>query len=196
MFKLIALFSIIIFAFTACNDASAAENTDELPLVLPSVEVEAVEVCELESPVSQAVAQGYPDDSGFTFMYRGTTIHLNQNMTEILAAIGEPLNVHETPSCAFVGFDRIFMFPGVQFHTYPVGDDDFLQVISIWDDSVATRGGIHLGAMWESVLAEYGTDYSQEFQIYTFTRGNTELSFFVENGVVLEISYTLIMEGM
>lgn len=188
MFKFISLILIIVFTFTACVGASATEGEPQ------HTDVEAAEICELESSIPQVIAPGHYADNGFSFEYRGTTIYLNQNMAEILAAIGEPLNIHETPSCAFDGFDRIFMFPGVQFHTYPVGDDDFLQIISIWDDSVTTRGGIHLGSMWENVLAEYGVDYTQAFHIYTFTRNNTTLSFFVENGVVLEISYALIME--
>ena len=169
-FSLIGLVLLSIIFFAACNQVAGAENEEE------NNEIEHVQL------------------EGFVFEYRGSTINLNQNMADILANIGDPLNIHETPSCAFYGMDRIFMFPGVQFHTYPVDDNDFLQIISIWDDSITTYGGIRLGDSWDRVVELYGTNYIVEFQMRTFVLGNTTLSFFVEDGVVIEIAYGLKME--
>jgi len=135
-----------------------------------------------------------PAEAEFTFPFNGTVIHLNQNMAEILDALGEPSGVRQTPSCAFDGYDRIFGFGAINIHTYPVGDDDFIQIISIRDDSVTTPGGIRLGSSWGAVLDAYGTDYVQDFSKHTFTQGDTTLSFFVEDGIVVEITYALIMD--
>ena len=186
------LLVLVLFTFTACSGDSAAESVSSENVT--AYNANGIELCESDTPVPLNALQSAdnPQD-GFIFEFRSTSIHLGQNMAEILNAIGEPLGVHETPSCAFDGFDRIFMFPGVQFHTFPDGDDDFLQIISIWDDSVTTCEGVFLGSGWEDVLAAYGTDYSQDFSIFTFERGGTTLSFFVESDVVVEISYSLIM---
>ena len=137
-----------------------------------------------------------PDASipeGFTFTTQGVTIHMDQNMAEVLEQLGEPLGVFEAPSCAFDGIDRIFSFPGVQIHTYPDGDLDFVHTISIRDDSVTTMNGIFLGSSWEDVLAAYGDVYQQEFGMFTFTMGRTTLSFFIEDEMVVGITYELIM---
>ena len=134
-----------------------------------------------------------PAPEGFTFATQGVTIHMDQNMAEVLEQLGEPLGIFEAPSCAFDGIDRIFSFPGVQIHTYPDGDLDFVHTISIRDDSVTTMEGIYLGSSWEAVLAAYGSDYEQEFGMFTFTRGRTTLSFFIEDDIVIGITYELIM---
>ena len=130
---------------------------------------------------------------GFTFATQGVTIHMDQDMSIVLEQLGEPLGVFEAPSCAFDGIDRIFSFPGVQIHTYPLDDLDFVHTISIRDDSVTTMKGIYLGSSWEAVLAAYGDDYEQEFGMFTFTRGQTTLSFFIEDDMVVGITYELIM---
>ena len=135
-----------------------------------------------------------PTEAEFTFPFNGTVINLNQNMAEILDTLGEPSGVRQTPSCAFDGYDRIFGFGAINIHTYPVGDEDFIQIISIRDDSVTTPGGIRLGNSWGAVLDAYGTDYVQDFSKHTFTQGDTTLSFFVEDGIVVEITYALIMD--
>jgi len=134
-----------------------------------------------------------PDLEGFAFAIQGVTIYMDQDIDIVLEQLGEPLGVFEAPSCAFDGIDRIFSFPGVQIHTYPEGELDFVHTISIRDDSVTTMGGIYLGSSWEDVLAAYGNDYEQEFGMVTFTRGQTTLSFFIEDDMVTGITYELIM---
>ena len=134
-----------------------------------------------------------PTPEGFAFPFQGTIIHMDQNMAEVLEQLGEPLGVFEAPSCAFDGIDRIFSFPGIQIHTYPDGDFDFVHTISIRDDSVTTMNGIFLGSDWDDVVAAYGDDYEQEFGMFTFTVGRTTLSFFIEDGMVIGILYELIM---
>ena len=147
---------------------------------------------DIDTGAIAANAAGY-DADGFALTLRGTVVNLNQNMTEVISALGEPLGVHESPSCAFDGYDRIFMFPGVQIHTFPQGDQDFVHIISIMDDSITTPGGIFLGSSWDNVLAAYGDDYEHEHRKFTFTRGNTALSFFVDDGTVYEITFELLI---
>lgn len=144
-----------------------------------------------EDPVENHSAETVAD--AFDFLFRETVISLDQNMAEILDALGEPTGMRQTPSCAFDGYDRIFGFGAINIHTYPVGENDFIQIISIRDDSVTTRGGIRLGDNWDRVVNAYGSYYEEDFSIRTFTKGNTTLSFFVENDMVVEITYALIM---
>jgi len=117
---------------------------------------------------------------------------LNQHIDDVLDLLGTPLHVHYTPSCAFIGYDRIFMYPGVHFHTYPVGDDDFVRIIDFRDDSRTTTRGVRLGAAWSAVVAAYGDDYVASYDMRTFIHGDTSLVLFVENDEVVAMRYELI----
>jgi len=139
------------------------------------------------------VPAGAGGSSGFSLPLRGTVVHMNQDIAEVITALGEPLGVHISPSCAFDGYDRIFLFPGVQIHTFPQGERDFVHIISVMDDSVVTEGGIFLGSEWHDVLDAYGQTYEQEFSKFTFNRNGTNLSFFVENDMVIAITYELVL---
>ena len=75
-------------------------------------------------------------EQAFALDYGGFTIHMDQNMAEVKEALGEPLGEFEAPSCAFDGVDRIFRYPGIQIHTYPDGEADFVHTISLRDDSI------------------------------------------------------------
>ena len=121
-------------------------------------------------------------------------IEMDQNINEVLAALGEPQGVFVAPSCAFDGEDRIFQYPSVQIHTYPKGDDDFVHTISLRDDTIrTTEGRIYLGSNLQSVIDAYGDDYEHDSGMYTYTRGPTTLEFFVEDDTVIGITYGLII---
>jgi len=134
------------------------------------------------------------EKADFALLYRGFIIEMDQNIDLVLDALGEPLGVFEAPSCAFDGIDRIFGFPGIQIHTYPKDDGDFVHTISLRDDSIRTTEGIYLGVGAQEVFDTYGNDFELEFDMCTYTSGQTTLSFFIEEGMVMAITYGLIME--
>jgi len=131
----------------------------------------------------------------FSFKMSDHLIIMDQDINEVLAAAGEPIGVFEAPSCAFDGVDRVFGYPGLQIHTYPVGDSDHIHTISFRDDSVVTtEGGIRLGDSLQKMLDAYGTDYRHDTGMYTFTRGRTTLEFFVQDDIIMGITYGFIIE--
>jgi len=138
-------------------------------------------------------AQADEAETEFAFAFGDSLIKMDQDIAEVLEIMGEPLGVFEAPSCAFDGIDRIFSFPGVQIHTYPREDRDFVHTISLRDDSVSTVGGIYLGESPEAVFSAYGTFYEHEFDMFTYTRNMTTLSFLIEDDMVVAITYGLIM---
>jgi len=135
-----------------------------------------------------------PEPTEFIFLLNSVPIHMDQDMEELLPQLGEPLGIFEAPSCAFDGIDRIFGFPGVDILTYPIGDRDLIHTINFRDDSVTTTKGIYLGSSWADVLEAYGSDYSQDVNMFQFTRGQTTLSFFLDGDMVIGIIYALIMD--
>ena len=183
---------------SACSSGEV-EDTPDVPEQAPQ---------ETESTTSSDTTTADPDEDGlapvedvepdepplFALKVGDFLIEMDQNIEEVLAALGEPQGVFVAPSCAFDGEDRIFQYPSVQIHTYPKGDDDFVHTISLRDDTVrTTEGRIYLGSSLQSVLDAYGDDYEHESGMYTYKRGPTTLEFFVEDDTVMGITYGLII---
>jgi len=194
MKKLITpILMIAALAITACGGREPlVEAVAPLPQQTEAIEdTRTLEPELLPEPPTEAQV---PAASDFSLDVGNFTIIMSQNIEDTISALGEPLGMFEQPSCAFDGIDRIFSFPGLQIHTYPVGDADFIHTISIRDDSHVTDSGIYLGASFDAVAAAYGSGYEQEGNMFTFTRGMTFLQFFVESDIVTAITYGLIFE--
>jgi len=171
---------------------------------------------EIEQPPETSAAQGegdtqemgstdpeessdiaYFESDAFALEVNGFLIEMDQDINYVLAALGEPNYQMAVPSCAFDGEDRILRYDNlsIQIHTYPMGDNDFIQTLSLRDDNIRTsEGGIRLGATYEDVVAAYGSDYEKDFNMYKFTRGRTTLEFYILDGIVLGITFGLIFE--
>jgi len=158
-----------------------------------------------ESPAEETGSTDPEESSGETYFapdvfaleVNGFLIEMDQNINYVLAALGEPNYQLAVPSCAFDGEDRILRYDNlsIQIHTYPMGDNDFIQTLSLRDDNIRTsEGGIRLGASYEDVVAAYGSDYEKDFNMYKFTRGRTTLEFYILDGIVLGITFGLIFE--
>jgi len=192
--KLFVIAIVCVLALSACGAESESVNST-IQTNTPPIDTHNQE---FETPTEPLLTeQNKPADTlypAFYFTFNDTTISLNQNMQELLDVLEEPSGIRQTPSCAFDGYDRIFGFGAINIHTYPQGELDFVQIISLRNDNVTTIGGIRLGDSWDRVVEAYGIDYTQDFSIYTFTKGVTTLSFYVEDGIILEITYALIMD--
>jgi len=195
--------SVVIVLLAACSTDNGTSYTQNAVVQYhPGNSATTEQVTPDDTPIadqtpeteSNTTQEEVPLADTFDFYFRGTLISLNQNMAEVLEALGEPSGMRQTPSCAFDGYDRIFGYGAINIHTYPAGDKDFVQIVSIRDDSITTRNGIRLGDRWDMVREAYGNDYAQDFNIFTFMRGNTTLSFFVADDIVLEITYGLIID--
>jgi len=201
MKKLIVLclaFALAIM-LTACQEAETAPELQEAFTEVEAIanaSPEPTETHEQEDNTNNEEQSGNaqePEPMEFIFLFRGASIHMDQAMDELLPRLGEPTGIFEAPSCAFDGIDRIFGFPGVDILTYPVGDRDLIHTINFRDDSITTTEGIYLGSSWADVLEAYGSDYSQDVNMFQFTRGRTTLSFFLDGDMVVGIIYALIM---
>jgi len=200
MKKIVLLLILSILALTACGEGQATEAPEEAA----SYPVQPTNTADVSTPPAdeyQEVIVDEPYDEepmeepGFALLFNDFLIEMNQEITYVLSALGEPLDVLEVPSCAFDGMDRVFRYPGVQIHTYPVGDDDLIHTISIRDDSIpTTEGRLFLGSNLQAMFDAYGDEYVHETGMYTFTRGQTTLQFFIDDGIIRDITYGFIIE--
>ena len=118
----------------------------------------------------------------------GYEVAIDANMADVLASLGEPLRYNESPSCAYTGLDKEYIYAGFKISTRPDGENDFVNAITLTDDSVTTEKGIYIGSSAFAVKAAYGDGEESEYNI-SYTNGNTTLSFALKDGYVTSIDY-------
>ena len=131
---------------------------------------------------------------GFVFITGDTVISMNQDTSEFLDKLGEPDNYAESTSCAFEGLDKIYSFKGFDLYTYPDGDKDRVSSVYFTDNSAKTPTGIGLGSTVDELLEAYGNDYTEEWEVYTYTKDKTEISFLSTDGIIDSIEFRAIVE--
>lgn len=188
MKKIVILIVLGALLLAACTNETSGVATPYAPTAPAQTAPTTQQPDETTQPKNESNAA-----PAFALTVGTFTIRMDQNIQEVLDTMGEPLGVFEAPSCAFDGIDRIFSFPGLQIHTYPLDESDFIHTISIRDDSIMTQNGIYLGNSLDNVLAAYGDNYQQEFGMFTFTKGVTTLQFLIEYDMVVAITYGLIL---
>lgn len=128
--------------------------------------------------------------SDAVFVYNDRQVALNSDMDTVLASLGEANSMTTAPSCIGVGEDKTYHYDGFTVTTYPRGDKDYVMEIKVLNAAIATAKGIRLGSSMDDMTAAYGSGYRTFGYICAYqTNDNKSLQFFVEDGVITEISY-------
>jgi len=128
--------------------------------------------------------------SDAVFVYNNRQVVLNSDMDTVLAALGEADSMTSAPSCIGVGEDKTYHYDGFTITTYPRGGKDYVMEVKVLDAAIATAKGVHLGSTVDDMTAAYGSGYRTFGYIYAYqTNDNKSLQFFVEDGVITELSY-------
>ncbi len=155
---------------------------------------ETIQPSSAPDPVVSAAPSAEPSTtpsasySAYVFLSGDFAVSIDQDMAEILAALGEPQSYFEAASCAFEGLDKTYTYSGFQVLTRPDGDKDYVNSILLTDDSVTTPEGLYIGASAADVTAAYGEEESLGSSL-RYTKENVVLSFILENDVVVSIEY-------
>ncbi len=138
-----------------------------------SVEETSSEATVEESSEESKEAKTYDAEYGYIyFEVDGYAFSLKNDIDEIIAHIGDPVDTLVTSSCAYQGDDYIFYFDGFEF----VGNTDEEGVnritsITLDDDSVTTPQGVKIGMPIDEALELMDEAYEKNNSIYTFTYG-------------------------
>ncbi len=184
MRKLIFLF--IIFAIISTLISCAEEKEPEVPVSESETATEALP----ESSEAETTSEA-KKESKYYFSVEGNDfkIAIDADMKKVLPALGEPLKYEESPSCAFEGLDKTYTYSGFAIHTRPDGENDYVYMIFLTDDSVTTPEGIYIGSESADVYAAYGTPDSENDGLLSYTDSGTALSFVIREGEVVSIEY-------
>jgi len=130
--------------------------------------------------------------SGYTFKAGGTVIAMNAEAQPLIEAIGGDPKYFESASCAFEGLDKEYTYSGFVLKTYPVDDKDYVNSVTLYDDSVSTPEGIAIGSSLEDVESAYGAGGTSTVKEYTMDK--SKLMILLEDGSVTSIQYIAITE--
>lgn len=129
-------------------------------------------------------------DKGFSFVHNNVKITPNDLVDPLVTALGSEYTYHESPSCAYIGLDKCYVYKGFSIYTYPDENavDHVLQIV-LTDDSLSTPEGLIIGDSAEKVKELYGNDYAESDGSYAYTREKTNLTIIVKNDKVISIQY-------
>ena len=174
---LIALASILAFSFCSCtNDNAQNDESDTSSTVTETVE---------DSEKTESVtAKTYTVtlDNGKTFV-------LGASATELVADLGDPINLMEAPSCIHEGNDMVYTYDAFSIMTSPDGNgDQYLAELSFLSDAVAFDNGVTIGSSVSDVEAAFGNDCTEQFGVRTYELDGATLSIVLDGDTVTGIT--------
>ena len=125
----------------------------------------------------------------YTFAVGTTKIAIDADAAPILAALGQWRDYAESTSCAFEGLDKVYTYAGFEIQTYPMGEKDFVYMVILQDDTVATEKGIRIGSAKDAITAAYGTPDEETATALTYRGKGMYLQFLLRDGAVTSIQY-------
>ena len=169
-------------ALTACG--SSSDNT--------STTAETTTAAAAADEATTAAAASSTDQYAFT--YKGTVISMKADAASIIEALGEPKSYTEETSCAFEGLDKNYTYTSFILTTYPDGDTDRVNSLTLKDDTVSTADGICIGDSKDKVEEVYGADAFNGVNAYIITEADASLTVILENDKVSSIQYNAVFE--
>ena len=107
------------------------------------------------------------------FECRGVRLEPWMEAVPALAALGEPIAALEADSCAYLGKDVFYVYPGVQLTVNQVEGVERITSILVTDDTVTIPQGLRIYDEEEKLLDQLGG--TEDNGVYTYQSGQTLL---------------------
>ena len=144
-------------------------------------------------PVSDTAGDaGAPTDSEQAFSLTYKDVRLTPGVhLDVVAALGEPMDRAEAPSCLHDGNDTVYFYEEAEIVTSPSAQGEFIVSVTLLSPALVTEEGIALGANISDAITALG-EAEEAFGRYLFIRGNTTLTMMTDDaGIIVSISYAL-----
>lgn len=138
---------------------------------------------------NQEQADNGTKETSYIFTYEGVDVSVNEDISAVLAKLGEPVSYYEAASCAFEGLDKIYTYASFQIDTYPIDGTDMLASIYFLDDLVETPEGISLYMTKDDMIAAYGEPTVVEGTEHIYEKGDGTLRFIIDDEEIISIEY-------
>ncbi len=132
------------------------------------------------------------DESDLVVSINGAEIHLEDNINDVVAAFGQPIDIISAPSCKYSGFeDKTYIYDGFTVNTYPNADGsiDYVVGVEVTSDTYKTTKGIGIGSELDDVFKAYGEEYVTLGNTYRYMIDSKFISFYIDDDKVNSISY-------
>jgi len=151
-----------------------------------------------KDPPSADASDGSFDESDIALKVGDLDITLGMDINEIIGALGEGYEYSEAISCAYDGMDKTYIYPGVEFYTYPDGDKDYLLEVILVDDTYSTAASLKVGCTEADIVKAYGENYFTEGIVMRYNKSNDpdkmdepSLYFTMEDGAATSLGISL-----
>ena len=187
--RIAAILFAALLALMGCGGKEAAQptpkpgvvyldpNATPVPTATPAPKTETTEVPAgpEQTPAEETVAEAEETEAPLDlyFACRGVRIEPWMEAAPVLAALGEPIRSFEADSCAYVGKDLIYAYPGMELTVNEIDGVERITLIIVADDTVTIPQGLRIYDEEEKLLSILGG--TEENGVYTYRSGQVQL---------------------
>lgn len=133
------------------------------------------------------------DITEFYPTYNEIDIKLDLMFNTILASLGEYNNVRKETSSYDSSITTIYEYDTLEIETYISSGIEKVYAITFTSEEQSTKEGIHIGDTKDKMLEIYKNNYTNPIDnIYIYNISNTNISFTLENDIIVGIRYHLL----
>ncbi len=179
------LLAALLLALTGCGEQAQPAEKPGVVYLDPNApaaakatdgpapqQTEAPAAAKPEQPAATATTAAEPA-SDLYFESRGVRMVPMMAAAPVLEALGEPLGRFEADSCAYLGKDVFYYYPGFELTVNEVEGQEVLTAIAVVDDTVTIPQGLRIDDEEAKLLSVLGG--TEENGIYTYQIGHTRL---------------------
>ena len=107
------------------------------------------------------------------FESKGVRMEPMMEAAPVLAALGEPIHSFEADSCAYLGKDKFYAYPGFELTVNEVEGVERITVITVTDDTIVTPQGLRIYDEEDKLLSLLGGE--EKNGAYGYEDGTTYL---------------------
>jgi hypothetical protein len=181
----LTLLAALAMLLSACSQPAGPAQIS--PAATPSAEAPAASTPEPGSPLTE---------EDLVFALDGKQYRIKTDVQPLLEALGPDYKMEASPSCLFVGEDKVFTYADVVITTNPIDGKDIIDEIDLKTAKYATLRGIRVGDTPEQVKAAYGENCTDDGYIITYYLSGVlddlkspQLYFELEDGKVKSIGF-------
>ena len=133
--------------------------------------------------VKEEITEYYPT-------YNNVDIKPGTFFNNVLVTLGEYNEVRLEPSSKDESEANIFSYDDFEIETYFEGTTEKIYLVRITSSELPTNEGLKIGDSKSQMISTYGKDYTNiEDTIFIYKLANTNLSFTIENDIIIGIIY-------
>lgn len=122
--------------------------------------------------------------------YKNIDLKPGTIFNNILITIGDYNDTRTEPSSKDDSEANIYSYDDFEIETYLEENVEKIYLIRITSSSFPTNEGIKIGDSKSQMISIYGNDYTNiEDKIFIYNKSNTNISFTIENDIIIGIVY-------